>query len=84
MRTHKKVVREYDEYDEFFCDWCNANIPEPVGYETRDFELEFSKGESYPEDSYREGWKVEDLCDKCIDKLREVIEELGITVREIK
>jgi hypothetical protein len=62
------------------CDRCGAEIPEEGVYETRDLDLRFTTGSSYPEGGSKEGWQVEDLCDGCVASLELLLTKWGATV----
>lgn len=66
------------------CDKCNAEINSEVMYETRDFELSFTNGTSWPDGSGdKKGWQVEDLCDVCVEWLRNLLIESNVMTIEI-
>ena len=86
-RTYKEV--EYTTtklvQDSLTCDWCGKEFLDDVGYyNTRDFTLEFTFGSQFPESGDAEGWQVEDLCDECVESLRESLIDLGLKVTEVK
>ena len=77
--TRQEVVeRQYIVAE--FCDWCGRQIPPQSSYDVRDFELSFASGVVYPEGGSKSGWKVEDMCDECVIKLRTMLESAGIRV----
>ena len=80
-KTH---TYEYNHVLKTICDWCEKEVLEPGGHDTREFELEFSEGTSYPEGGSRSGWQVEDLCDNCIYKLRVLLEKKGVTTSALE
>ena len=66
------------------CDKCNAEIPSGDSYDTRDFELSFTVGTCYPENSGdQKGWKVEDLCNSCLEWLKNVLIGNNVKLKEI-
>ena len=69
------------------CDWCGTRMDERYGHERepygeRELTIRFLQGECFPDGDYMYGWKVEDLCDDCVAKLRTALEELGIKVQD--
>lgn len=68
------------------CDWCGCELPfEPPSYgETRtELELTFSVAKCWPgNDSYGDGWSVDDLCETCGARLKELLRANGINVKE--
>ncbi len=82
----------YEEYEEFItkhkfikkiCDWCGEEIPEPDMWNTREFELIFTEGSSYPEGGSANGWQVNDLCNICIDKLKAFFEANNVHIDDV-
>jgi len=67
-----------------FCDWCGKRIATGDMYETREFRILFSVGDSFPEGGYKKGWQVEDLCDDCVANLRTLLEDAGIKIKPIE
>ncbi len=66
------------------CDKCNAEILSEGSYDTRDFDLSFTKGTSWPDSSGdAKGWQVADLCDPCIEWLRNLLIESNVMIAEI-
>lgn len=80
------------------CDWCGQDMPFPKngtlwgtdrsyyggGWSTRYWELKYTKGENYPETSWANGWEVQDLCDPCIERLRQLLLDAGIRLTEVE
>lgn len=64
------------------CDWCGDEIKSPGWMQFRELDIRFSKG-WHGSHACGEGWEVEDLCDKCIDKLRKLLEDNGITIKDL-
>lgn len=91
MTKGRKQV-QITSYREVFsfctCDWCGTDMEEHYGergYDTRDMEISFTKGASY-EGGYtgnKEGWRINDLCDPCVTKLKDLLVENGIKLEEI-
>lgn len=66
------------------CDWCGCSLPEKYGNEDcRTREFQFTSGYSFPGDASGTGWYISDLCDDCVDKLRDVLVSVGIKLTEI-
>ena len=69
------------------CDWCNENMAEDYGKEynnTRNMQLYVLKGLDDGYDAvYEEGWRIDDLCDPCLEKLVQLFKEKGIKMRYI-
>ena len=82
MRTYKKIIRERDEVDKEFCDWCGVEIVDLPYDVTFDCTIDVREGHAYDGDAYGEGWKVEDLCIDCSDKVRKLLEDNGIHTKE--
>ncbi len=81
MKTYKKIIRERDEIDKEFCDWCGAEIVDLPYGETFDCTIDVRKGYSYDGDSYGKGRQVEDLCLDCSDKVCKLLEGAGIRIK---
>ena len=64
------------------CDWCGGEVLKPTyDYETRHFELQFTRGTNYGSDYCgANGWHVPDLCDICVEKLKTILIENGVSV----
>lgn len=77
ITTHSQIVGT-------FCDWCGAAIPDLSLFDRREFTLSFATGENYPEGGHEEGWQVEDLCDSCIEKLRLLLLDAGVTITSVE
>lgn len=85
-------MKTYDEYTEtvtrrrrtgIYCDRCGTEIPDiNIGRVYRFEGVKVTKGISWPEGGTVRIWEIEDLCEKCSDKLRPVLEEFGITINE--
>lgn len=73
MITHKELIA-------ITCDWCGCIMNKPRAYEYREFTLEFSEGYNYYPDGglMADGWKVSDLCNDCVVKLKALLEQNGI------
>ncbi len=81
--TETRIVT-YRKFIKATCDKCNAEIPSEDEYDTRNFELGFTVGTSYPESSGNEkGWKVENLCDSCVSWLKRLLIENNVVTMEI-
>jgi hypothetical protein len=82
VREIKEVVRE--EFVTCICDGCGRDLEKyygQKGYNTRNFELEYTSGTSYPGPSgNEEGWKIEDLCDECVERLRKLLVDNGFQI----
>lgn len=65
------------------CDWCGCDMKPTGKYEVQEQTLEFTKGKSFPDGGSAKGWKVGDLCDPCVDKLRELLIANGIRTFEV-
>lgn len=79
----KTVTYQSEELISITCDWCGVSMEDPRGYDDRDFDLEFTEGASYPGSGDRTGWKVADLCDRCVKRLRTLLEEKGVTISAV-
>ena len=63
------------------CSWCGEKVPHPGSMQVRDLDIRFEKGwGGYA--ATMEGWEVEELCDKCVAKLRKLLEDNGIAIKE--
>lgn len=90
MRTYSKVEETHTTtrmvLEGVLCDWCGKEV-ERLGYGLDSYD-EFvfgfycQEGKSYPEGGSMVEWEVEDLCKACIRKLRKMLEEAGITIKE--
>ena len=86
-RTYKKETVTYERKTiiDVTCDWCGREIePACERFETREFTLEYTEGDSYPSGGSKEGWQVEDLCDACVAKLRSLLIDQGITITSVE
>lgn len=86
MRTYKtQIVQSKREVvTGIFCDWCGTRIGGLDRFETRDFTLQFTEGNSYPDGGSKDGWEVEDLCNKCVAKLRTLLVANGISISGVE
>lgn len=66
------------------CDKCGCEVDDGKSHDTRDFELEFTTGKNYPDCGYQEGWQVPDLCNDCVGWLKTVLQDNGVTIKEIE
>lgn len=76
--TEKKAVKTV-------CDWCGQEIKKAVqcNAETQpETEIQFKIIHPCYEDTYGDGWSIEDLCETCGEKLKQAILNLGINVKE--
>jgi len=71
----------------YTCDWCGCDSPDPNPYlkdmgtgHRFEFELSYLTGYTSSAGTTLVGWKVEDLCLPCAEKLRKLLEGAGITV----
>ena len=62
------------------CDRCGAEIPEEDTWDTRELDLRFTTGTSYPEGGHKLGWQVEDLCDDCLSELKTWLKDWGAKI----
>ena len=70
----KTVTATEREYINTVCDRCGDVIPAEGLYNTRDFCLRFSNGESYGNDGGNStGWEIDDLCDACATDLKNIL-----------
>lgn len=77
----EKTQRVFDGCN---CDKCGADIPEALGYEVREFTLEFRRGHDFGlEGNDLTITKLEDLCDVCIDEMTQLLVAHGFPFREI-
>jgi len=68
------VIQTKRRYVNTTCDNCGEEISYAGMYNTREFNLEFTKGTSYPEEGgHKIGWAVEDLCDTCVEWLKNIL-----------
>lgn len=87
-KTYKKIekVIEREEFVSCTCDRCGKELGEDYGnrgYDRREFT--FTTGSTY-EGGYtgdKKGWEIEDLCDECVEVLRELLVQNGFKIREI-
>lgn len=91
------MTRTYEEYKEEvtkerlvsrMCDWCSEEMGWRYGaarecYGSRDWCLEYASGTSFPDSGHKIGWKVEDMCDDCVTKLRQMLEDAGIEITPV-
>lgn len=89
-RKTEKYTKEqvYERTVAVICDWCECSIPlTPNEYgpgDTREFQLVFTTGTSFPEGGSKEGWEVQDLCDACVIRLRTLLEDQGVRISEVE
>ena len=85
-------MRHYEEYTvetvkkhllKITCDKCGAVIPFSGAYEARLFRLEACTVTSYPGACWKDGWKVEDLCDTCAEWLLRTLVAHGVTITHL-
>ena len=62
------------------CDRCGSELPKPRHHCTRELQITFATGFSYPDSISKQGWQVEDLCDDCVSWLRSLLEANGVKV----
>lgn len=88
------MTRTYEEYKEEItkerlisrtCDWCGEEMGSRYGvakevYGDRDWCLEYASGTAYQDGGHKAGWEVQDMCDGCIIKLRQMLEDAGIKI----
>ena len=82
-KTELKTI-EQKVFVSCICDWCGKSLPDHYGRKddkTREFE--FVTGYSYSDDCGGNGWYIEDLCDECVEKLRNLLVESGIKITGI-
>ncbi len=65
------------------CDKCNTEIPDEGSYDLREFDLSFAEGSSYPDGGKKEGWEVEDLCNPCIEWLKNLLIENNVKITKV-
>jgi hypothetical protein len=65
------------------CDWCGIDIPFPARYQSDEFILKYTSSTNGPYENLGEGWEVEDLCNDCVDKLKELLVSVGIKLGDI-
>lgn len=79
---HKKEIRR-------LCDWCKQEFDEierddnGPGYRYSNLSLYIEWGYRCPPDwgeDYTEGYRVEDLCRECLEKLLALLKDAGIRV----
>jgi hypothetical protein len=87
-----KAVREVKEKDIFkmiyICDWCGVESDKNFldGSITNDEQLEVTFYALSGTGIYlgaSGGWEVDDLCRPCIDKLKKLLEDAGITLSSV-
>jgi hypothetical protein len=64
------------------CDWCGREIERPGSHDYRELVIRALRGESYPEMTDAKGWGVDDLCDECVDKLKDLLAQNGIRLSD--
>jgi len=85
----KKYKKEKVEYEkkvvtEVWCDWCGGEVEKERQFETREFELQYTRGTAYPSGGNKCWWQVEDLCDRCVMKLRALLADQGIAITGVE
>ncbi len=81
--TETKTVTRC-EFIKTTCDKCGEELPHEGSHDTREFYFGYNKGESYGDDGgYKKGWMVEDLCNSCIEWLKDMLIKNNVTLREI-
>lgn len=83
MRKQKtqKVTKEIVVSERAYCDWCGDEIVRGV-YGTRTTDIKLGYGSSYSDGGHITGWQVEDICRDCGGKLRNLLEDNGITTKD--
>lgn len=67
------------------CDRCGQEIRALASsYDTREFELEFTAGRSYPDGGQKSGWRVPDLCDACVAMPQQLLRENGFKITPVE
>ena len=67
--------------DHVTCDWCGGTIPPERMYERTEFRFAYATGDHFPEDDWHpRGWQVSDLCAACVERLRLLLIENGLTL----
>jgi hypothetical protein len=64
------------------CDRCHTELPWKAYYDINDMIIRREIGKDYPEGRFTEVWKIEDLCDGCIDFLKTLLVCAGYTITD--
>lgn len=87
LRRYKEVIvpaHTTKQLTEVVCDRCAGPVEAEGQYDMREFTLEHKIGKSYPSESYvTDGWEVEDLCNNCIQVLRNILIDNGFKLKEL-
>ena len=83
IESYERTVQS-ERIVQVLCDWCGGDVRQSRGYGDREFTLEFKEGESYPDGGFAEGWQIEDLCDNCVERLRQLLIAQGIRVSTVE
>lgn len=88
MKHYRKETRTYTNEEDVLiketCDWCQEEIKDHLNsnsWGVDDFTLEWKTGTAYPEGGSGQEKEVE-LCQKCKNKLFELLEKKGIEVQK--
>lgn len=84
MKTYdeKEVVHIQRTIKDILCDKCGKPVERIGIYDHRELHVCFRTGSSYPEGGSGTQWEVEDLCDKCVGDLRQLLEANGFKVAD--
>ena len=83
MKLTKSIQQTVEVVYKRICDRCDNSIPWNTGaYDLNEFKLSYIVGSDYPEGQFGTKWEVEDLCDDCIDHLKDVLLAEGFKVKE--
>lgn len=80
-----EVIRTEKELIKTVCDWCGKEIPKAnqcnLEQEPKT-DISFNIVHPCYEDSFGEGWSVNDLCESCGEKLKQLLISVGINVED--
>ena len=85
MRTYVKIQRivEDEKVENVFCDWCGVEMGTHSLYDGKYVLTAITGSESYPDCGWENGWQIEDLCDPCVERLRQLLVDNGVKIKKI-
>ena len=64
------------------CDRCGTELSQETNEDIRELAIYFAIGRNFPEGGYKSGWKIEDLCNSCVEWLKNWLIEGGVKLTE--
>lgn len=90
MKITEVRTNTYNYIKEVVCDWCKEKTRDPHNWSNKNYSFDagcsigWKSGSAYPEGSWGNGERVEDLCPTCVKKVLMYLKEQGCTITEFK